>query len=239
VNSGVPNPVNSPGSARIPAEHARHDRLIVTRFAADDSYPTEIDEARQLVTTCSDCARLADDIGLLIAATSKLPAAQRPRDFRLTHEQAESLRGSFLERLLRPLAAPRLAALRPVAGAAMSLGLALVVAGVALPTPSPAGAPADPGVMMNEGVPDKEVAAPAAPDGAAGEAEDPSERDASFDRAYTERLSTADGTDVSAQPVDQTRTLVLYAGLVLAMISLAILSIVTFARRRSYDRLLR
>jgi hypothetical protein len=236
VNSGVPNPVNSPRSTRIPAEHARHDRLIVTRFAADDSYPTEIDEARQLVTTCSDCARLADDIGLLMAATAKLPAAQRPRDFRITHEQAESLRGSFLERLLRPLAAPRLAALRPVAGAAMSLGLALVVAGVALPTPSPAGAPADPGVMMNEGVPDKEVVAPAAPDGAAGEAEAP---DDSFDRVYTERLGTTDGTDVSAQPVDQTRTLVLYAGLVLAMISLAILSIVTFARRRSYDRLLR
>jgi hypothetical protein len=227
-------------STRIPTEHARHDRLIVTRFAGDDSYPTELDEARALVANCPDCARLADDIRLLMAATSELPTPPRPRDFRLSREQAESLRGSFLERLLRPLAAPRLAVLRPVAGVAMSFGVALAVAGVALPTTAPASAPEQPTRLESEsadnrapapgaGVPEGDVEGQAAPD-------DP------VDRAYTtesDDKAPAEGMDLAAQPADQMRSLVLYAGIALAAFSLAILMIVTFARRRSYDRLLR
>lgn len=239
MSSGVPSSVNSARKPRIPIEHARHDRLIVTRYAGDDSYPTEVDEARELVGTCPECARLAEDIRLLMAATSELPAAQRPRDFRLTPEQAESLRGSFLERLLRPLGAPRLAVLRPAAGVAMSLGLALAVAGAALPTVAPAGAPESERMMLDRKGGDSPALAPdaGAPGGEVegqGLAEDP------IDEAYTaDQLDASDRAELSARPVDQTRSLVFYAGLALAAFSLAILIIVTFARRRVYDRLLR
>jgi hypothetical protein len=234
--------MNGTRRLRIPTDHARHDRLIVTRFAADDAYPTEIDEARELVGTCPECARLADDIRLLMSATSELPAPSRPRDFRLSREQAENLRGSFLERLLRPLAAPRLGVLRPVAGVAMSLGLALAVAGVALPAPLPAGEPPTERMMLDSK--DAGNPIPAAP-GAAGEPGAEMEGQAAppedpFDRAYRTDGDTATGQlDLAAQPVDQTRSLILYAGLLVAALSLAVLALVTFARRRAYDRLLR
>lgn len=231
--------MNGTRKPRIPTEHARHDRLIVTRFAADDAYPTEVDEARELVGTCPECARLADDIRLLMAATSELPAARRPRDFRLSREQAENLRGSFLERLLRPFASPRLSVLRPVAGVAMSLGLALAVAGVTLPTPTPASAPATDRMMLESKGGDSPALAPGAerPE-VAGEGQAPPEDP--IDGAYTTDLDNATGrADLSAQPVNQTRSLVLYAGILVAALSLALLALVTFARRRAYDRLLR
>jgi hypothetical protein len=237
--------VNSSRKPRIPTEHARHDRLIVTRYAGDDAYPTEVEEAREMVGTCTECARLADDIRLLMAATSELPAPRRPRDFRLTPEQAESLRGSFLERLLRPLATPRLAILRPVAGVAMSLGLALAVAGAALPTVAPASAPESERMMLDGKGGDSPALAPgaAAPGAEAegeGQAEDQGQAEDPIDEAYTaDQLDATARAELSAPPVDQTRSLVLYAGLVLAAFSLAILIIVTFARRRAYDRLLR
>jgi len=234
--------MNGTRRLRIPTDHARHDRLIVTRFAGDDAYPTEIDEARELVGTCPECARLADDIRALMSATSELPAPRRPRDFRLSREQAENLRGSFLERLLRPLAAPRLGVLRPVAGVAMSLGLALAVAGVALPTPLPASAPELDNQRMTVETNDPGNPVPAAPgalDGR-GEAEALGAPEDPIDRAYSSDGDTAsERLDLSVQPVDQTRSLVLYAGLLVAALSLAVLALVTFARRRAYDRLLR
>lgn len=234
--------MNGTRRLRIPTDHARHDRLIVTRFAGDDAYPTEIDEARELVGTCPECARLADDIRALMSATSELPAPRRPRDFRLSREQAESLRGSFLERLLRPLAAPRLGVLRPVAGVAMSLGLALAVAGVALPTPMPASAPALDNQRMTVETNDAGDPAPAAAPGALegqGDAEAQGLTEDPIDGAYTTDGDTTERSHLSVQPVDQTRTLVLYAGLLVAALSLAVLTLVTFARRRAYDRLLR
>jgi len=122
----------------------------------------------------------------------------------------------------------------------MSLGLALAVAGAALPTVAPAGAPESERVMLDRKGGDSPALAPdaAAPGGEAAEgqglAEDP------IDEAYTsDQLDATARAELDTEPVDQTRSLVLYAGLVLAAFSLAILIIVTFARRRSYDRLLR
>ena len=100
------------------ADHARHDRLLVTRFAAGDAYSNEVAEARRLVADCPECAELANDIRLIAARAGDLPTARRRRDFRLSAADAERLRGSALQRVLRRLAAPGFAALRPVAGAA-------------------------------------------------------------------------------------------------------------------------
>ena len=63
----------------------------------DDSYPAEQPEARQLVETCNDCAALATDVRLIAASMQRLPQPRRPRDFRLTAEQAQRARGSAVE----------------------------------------------------------------------------------------------------------------------------------------------
>ena len=113
-------------------EHNKHDRVLVARFAAGDAYPTEVSDAKRLVDGCDECAALAADIKLISARTSELPAPQRSRDFRITPEQADLLRGSWFERLMRGFSAPGWAFARPLAGAALAIGLAFVVIG-ALP----------------------------------------------------------------------------------------------------------
>ena len=126
----------------MPADHRRHDRLLIARLAAGDSYPAEIEEARTQIATCSDCAALAADIQVLSRAVANVRTPARPRDFRLTVEQADKLRGSWLERLMRGFAGPGLGTLRPVAGVALSIGLVMAVAG-ALPSFAPAGPASD------------------------------------------------------------------------------------------------
>lgn len=135
----------------IPHDHSRHDRLLVTRYAADDAYPGESEEARELVASCGECAALAADIRSLMTATAALPPARRRRDFRLSHEQAGRLRGTFVERLVRRLAAPEPSSVRPLAGVAVSIGLVLAVIGAGLPLPAPAALPASPGMGEVEG----------------------------------------------------------------------------------------
>ncbi len=115
---------------------------MVARHAAGDSYPAEADEARAQIAACSDCAALAADIELLSRSMSKLPAPARPRDFRITPEQADRLRGSWFERAMRRFAGPGMGTLRPVAGVALSIGLVMAVAG-SLPSFAPAGPATD------------------------------------------------------------------------------------------------
>jgi hypothetical protein len=123
----------------MPSEHRRHDRLLVTRFAMDDAYPSETAEARQLIESCSECASLAADIRALSSSMAQLRAAKRTQDFTITAEKAEELRGSRISRWMRGLAAPSFGMLRPVAGVALSIGLVMVVVGAAMPSNSPTG----------------------------------------------------------------------------------------------------
>ena len=115
------------------SEHRRHDRLLVTRFAMDDAYPSETAEARQLIDSCAECAALAADIRALSSSMSQLPDAKRTRDFTITAEKAEELRGSRISRWMRGLATPKFGMLRPVAGVALSIGLVMAIVGVAMP----------------------------------------------------------------------------------------------------------
>src|SRR3990170_8922370 len=129
-------------SRSITSDHRRHDRLLVARYAVGDAQFGQDHEAQDLIRRCSECAALADDIGRLSRAVGQLPAARRPRDFRLTAEQADKLRGSRLERWLRALTGSGWATVRPVAAVALSLGMVMSVVGV-LPilgaaTPAPA-----------------------------------------------------------------------------------------------------
>lgn len=110
-------------------DHAGHDRWLVVRATTDpaDLSPLESSQARALLAACPACASLAADLTVIgrVTATSVVPP--RPRDFRLTTEQAASARGGVLDRLRRWLGSPGAFAVRPLAGATLVLGLMLVV----------------------------------------------------------------------------------------------------------------
>ena len=85
--------------AAVDSDHSRHDQLLVARLAAGDASEEEQPAAQALVDGCSDCAALAADLRLLSSALASLPQPARQRDFRLTQEQADRLRGGLLQRL--------------------------------------------------------------------------------------------------------------------------------------------
>jgi hypothetical protein len=244
----------------LTSEHRRHDRLLVTRFAMDDAYPSERAEAQALLESCVDCASLAADIRLVATSVSRLPLPARPRDFSITAEQAERLRGSRLTRWLRSLGTPGWAALRPVAGVALSIGLVMAVVGAALPrmetatlfsaapatgTSEPAVAPAPAGTFAPmevdtppQGGPNRngvgDVTSQATPEPIGN----------SLDEAYL-RASPAPGADDGYQagelqvPTDPTRGLLIYIGLAIATLSFGLLALAFVARRYFADPLLR
>lgn len=247
MTGSVWDDVHSPSTPRIPRDHGRHDRLLVTRFAADDAYPTEVAEAQALVDGCPACASLVADIRLLRASTADLPRPRRPRDFRLTPEVAQDLRGTALTRVLRRIAAPGLAPLRPVAGVALSLGVALAVVGTVLPGAAPvdensafrtmeAAAGDEAPQAAPDGQPD--VGAPGGEmprDGAAGQEGE------ALEGEEPTSLGAGDFDVLVEGPADSgiPRDLLIYAGLLMAMLSFAVLVLVTLARRRWRDPLLR
>jgi hypothetical protein len=115
-------------------DHAGHDRPLIVAYACGDLEPDEVLAARTLVGACRRCAALADEIALLrTSIATDTGAPRRQRDFRLSAEDAERLRAGPLTRLLRRLGGPGLSVLQPLAGAAMAIGLVLVVATSALP----------------------------------------------------------------------------------------------------------
>ncbi|MEX2547564.1 MAG: hypothetical protein WD830_07210 [Chloroflexota bacterium] len=240
------------------SEHRRHDRLLVTRFAMDDAYPTERDEARTLLESCAECAALAADVRLIANSMSRIPVAPRPRDFMITAEQAEQLHGSRLARWLRALATPGWATLRPVAGVALSIGLVMAVVGAGLPGMAPAaqelgdgttqGAPREPLPVASAGPLEVAPMAGQTPPGDnlgpvfAEASQDLASR--ALDNAYVDPSPEADAGEQiaplrAAAPADTTRDLLVYGGLAIALLSLALLALAVIARRYFADPLLR
>lgn len=132
-----------PNNSSIAAEHRRHDRLLVARFAAGDAAPGQEHEAQDLVRRCSECAALAADISAISRSVAQLPAPPRPRDFRLTREEADRLRGSRFDRWLRSITGSGWATVRPLAAVALSVGLVMSVVGALPNLGAGAAAPAD------------------------------------------------------------------------------------------------
>jgi hypothetical protein len=233
-------------------DHDRHDRLLVARFAAGDAYPTELSDARALVESCRHCTALADEIRLLMSATASLPAPRRTRDFRISAEQAEILRGNAFERVLRRLAAPSLAPLRPVAGLALSLGIVLAVAGAALPGAIDGeigdplsgewGAPAMPAPGLQQ-VPEPD-SAPSYGDsgdrsnGAAGGPDSVDPR-AMESEGFVPMGEQYDVAVLQAADGGTMRVLLIYGGITLALLSFGVLLLAIIARRREGDPLIR
>jgi len=126
------------------ADHAAHDRLAVAAYAAGDATGAELAAAMALVAACTGCASLHHDLRAIAAALPTTLAPVRPRDFRITPEQAAALRPTGWRRLLAPFAGPGFAFAGPLGSGLATLGLAgiLVAGAVGLPLGgSTAGAP--------------------------------------------------------------------------------------------------
>ena len=109
-----------------PTSHDRHDPLLVAALAAGDLAGTDRDHATTLIQTCAECATLHTDLIAIARATASVPPpiVTRPRDFRLTPEQAARLRPSGWRRAVGAFASPRLAFTRPLAIGLTTIGLA-------------------------------------------------------------------------------------------------------------------
>ena len=247
-------------SRSLVSDHRRHDRLLVARYAVGDAQFGQDHEAQDLIQRCSECAALADDIGRLSRAVGQLPAARRPRDFRLTAEQADKLRGSRLERWLRALTGSGWAAVRPVAAVALSLGLVMSVVGV-LPILGAAtpGAPATTTDMSVGAAPSPDVhrsdtngmeGPTVAPGRELGDSDGPmnaqGSADSELNNAYVDASPGARPVpDEAGAPEAATpsalgvREVLIYAGLSLTAIALVILVLLYAARQRFSDPLLR
>jgi hypothetical protein len=131
--SGRLTPV-TPQAPRPPIDHALHDRLLVVRFASHEQLdPTETAAVHAQLDACPDCASLMVEIGVIARATASSQTPRRPRDFRISPEQAERLRGSWLQRLLGRFDGANTQLLRPLAGAVLAVGLVLTLVGTTLP----------------------------------------------------------------------------------------------------------
>jgi len=128
-----------------PTSHADHDALLVAALAAGDLAGTDRDHATALIETCPDCMTLHDDLVVIARATAVVPPpiTTRPRDFRLTTEQAARLRPSGWRRAIAAFASPRLAFTRPLGITLTTIGLAgLLITNIPLGFGSSAGASA-------------------------------------------------------------------------------------------------
>jgi hypothetical protein len=123
-------------------QHPDHDLELVAAYAAGDATGTELERATALVSTCAECAALHHDLRAIAAAMPELPAPARPRDFRLTYEQAASLRPSGIRGLLATLSGPRFSFATPLGTGLAALGIVgILVASGGLPTGGGTAAP--------------------------------------------------------------------------------------------------
>jgi uncharacterized protein YjeT (DUF2065 family) len=127
-----------------PDDHARHDRLLVIRFLENDNElrPAELEQTRRLIASCAHCAALGRELQLISDSMINMALPSRPRDFRITPQQAAALESGGLRRFFRRPPRFGFELLRPLAGAAVAIGLLLVVAGSLPMAQSGAGAPA-------------------------------------------------------------------------------------------------
>jgi hypothetical protein len=114
--------------------HAAHDPELIAAYAAGDATGPELDAALTLVAGCAECAALHHDLRLIAAALPGLPAPVRPRDFRLSAEQAAALRPRGWRALAATFAGPGFGFAAPLGTALATLGLVgLLVSGPGLP----------------------------------------------------------------------------------------------------------
>jgi hypothetical protein len=109
-------------------DHAAHDQVLVAVYAAGDASGAELARAAALVATCPECAALHRDLRSISSALATAPAPVRPRDFRITADQAAELaRPAGWRRWLAPFSQGRAAG--PLAASLAALGMAGLLLG--------------------------------------------------------------------------------------------------------------
>ncbi|MGZ3587073.1 MAG: hypothetical protein ACXVAP_07480 [Candidatus Limnocylindrales bacterium] len=115
----------------VPADHTRHDPLLLASLASGDPLSDGQHEQVEIQLACPACqATFADLVALTGSLQADLPTPRRSRDFRLTPEAARRDRRTPWLSWLRPLPSSRL---QPLAAAVCSIGLLMVLVGVSLP----------------------------------------------------------------------------------------------------------
>lgn len=99
------------------ADHERHDQEVVAA-AADRG-----GRAAGVVAACNDCLTLLSDLRALAVAMPWSAIPGRPRDYRLTMEDAARLRRRGWRRIVAALGSGRDAVTRPLALSLTTLGL--------------------------------------------------------------------------------------------------------------------
>lgn len=255
-----------PNTHSLSAEHRRHDRLLVARFAVGDAAHGQENEAQDLVRRCSECAALAADISAISRSVARMPAPRRARDFRLSYEQAAQLRGSRIDRWLRTITGSGWSTVRPVAAVALSVGMVMSVVGF-LPVIGAANggptatdgqhgpvagieqtpqSPADRGTSFPAPVATSSTAE-IAPSGKGGVSSGGSPASGHMDNAYLTQETAAPGAGNESDGLatalpgagSSVRDLVLLSGIAVTIAALAILALLYAARRRYSDPLLR
>lgn len=242
------------------SDHRRHDRLLVARFATGDAEFGQEREAVELVRRCGECADLAADIKRISQSVAQLPAPRRTRDFRLTAEQADKLRGSAFERFFRTLTGSGWTVLRPVAGVALSIGLVMSVVGY-LPILGGAGLAGAPAAAPTSGENDSpgfeqfpmasDMDAQPPQESPRAGVEDPNRSEVAtaadnLDNAYVVPKGSPapalgpTGQAPSARDVGlNSRDMLFIGGLAMSALAVAVLALLYAARRRFTDPLLR
>ena len=127
-------------------DHATHDPELVAAYAAGDATGPDLASATELVASCTECADLHRDLRAIATALPELPPAVRPRDFRITPEQAASLQPSGWRGVLAAFASPRFKLAAPLGTGLAAAGLA----GLLLANPGGLAHPASTGGTSGE-----------------------------------------------------------------------------------------
>lgn len=117
--------------------HDDHDLTTVAALAAGDLGGDKLEAARALIGSCDACAELHVELQGIATATRALPAPERPRDFRITPEQAASLRPTGWRRFVAAFGSPRFAVARPVGVGLATVGLAGLLLTAVVPGQAP------------------------------------------------------------------------------------------------------
>ena len=162
------------------SHHDTHDLELVAAFAAGDATGADLETVTALVASCADCAALHHDLRAIAAALPAIPVPVRPRDFRLTQEQAASLRPRGFRGILAAFASPKLSFATPLGTGLAAIGIVgVLVASGGLPVGGGAtsGAAAEDANVRSLEAPAEmgaAAASPAALTGPAAEPQDPS-----------------------------------------------------------------
>jgi hypothetical protein len=116
------------------AEHLGHDPLLVAAAADRGGRLAEV------IAACAECVTLLRDLRVLALAAPAAAIPRRPRDLRLTIDDARRLRQRGWRRILAGFGAGRDAVTRPLAMGLTTLGLVGLLLGSVQPGPPFAGA---------------------------------------------------------------------------------------------------